>query len=418
MIEISARLTRGAIYFAGEVLECWITLRNSSAEPGEKDASAKAGVGPGETASVAFVSGQIHCQCSVEESKVVLPADFSQADLGKRRDSSTNLSDQNTFCLVSTVPKLLVGSLSLAPGEEFNVLYSETIPKSDVPSFRGGILVRYAWKLAFGCQVLGRDTTVIHIPLYILVIKDLENLLNLNDDLRMLAITEDLAENASAPKTNGSNGATKENGIHASYPAVTIEAAMEILDNLTSRKSLKTYNIESSSGKIGKLSLSKTKFRLGEDILGRFDFKDRSITCVQYLVSLISEESIKEEHRKSKNIAPTETIAGKVHDFCLCLEQTNFILPVPLHITPSFSSDIMELKWKLRLEFALSGEILQLDVPAVGQAEQSVLWRPPLRVPVETLVWDVPVEIFPTDPIQVQSAHLRDSLGSDVRVRL
>lgn len=78
----------------------------------------------------------------------------------------------------------------------------------------------------------------------------------------------------------------------------------------------------------------------------------------------------------------------------------------------------VELKWKLRIEFALSAEVLQLDVPSVGHDQQSVLWRPPLRVPVETLLWDIPVGIYPTDPMQVHSVHLKDSLGADIKVKI
>ena len=42
-----------------------------------------------------------------------------------------------------------------------------------------------------------------------------------------------------------------------------------------------TFSIDSSHGKIGNLTLTKTRFRLGEDIHGRFDFSDRSVTCVE-----------------------------------------------------------------------------------------------------------------------------------------
>jgi hypothetical protein len=34
--------------------------------------------------------------------------------------STAQAPDQNSFCLISTIPKLLAGNLNLEPGEEFN----------------------------------------------------------------------------------------------------------------------------------------------------------------------------------------------------------------------------------------------------------------------------------------------------------
>lgn len=42
---------------------------------------------------------------------------------------------------------------------------------------------------------------------------------------------------------------------------------------------LDTYNIQSSLGIVGKFCLSRHYYRLGEDILGSFDFTDASLKC-------------------------------------------------------------------------------------------------------------------------------------------
>ena len=109
MVEINANLWRGAIYVANEELHCRITLRTSTLST------------PVEKRTIAFVSGHIHCQCSVEDSKVLLPikALVEPPEVAGRRNSSTG-NEQNNFTVISTIPKLLVGNLTLQPGEEFN----------------------------------------------------------------------------------------------------------------------------------------------------------------------------------------------------------------------------------------------------------------------------------------------------------
>ncbi|OQV16077.1 putative RAB6A-GEF complex partner protein 2 [Hypsibius exemplaris] len=454
MIEFVARLARGAVYFTGEELECWITLRNVVVLPpttppdsaGHLVASPDAGKlnGRPEGAAVAFLSGQIHCQCLVEDSKMNVPArpnhglERQDSSGGRRVSGMAPGPETNSFCLLATIPKLLAGNLDLEPGEEFNVLFSEIVPRDAMsPSFRG-LALRYQWKLAFQCQVLGQQTTTIYIPLWIMVIPDLDRLLGLAEmDGRRSSMNGVPADDKAATSvettalTNGTNGKDSpspnsssvaltngSDAVTAAKSVLTLDMAMQILDSLTSRKNARSFNIDSSHGRIGVLVLTKTRFRLGEDIYGKFDFTDRSVTCVQYLVSLIGEEHICEEHRKAKSVAFSENIVSKSHDFCLCLTQSNFILPVPLHVTSSFASEIVEFRWKLRFEFALSSEMFHLEVPSVGNENQSVLWRPPLRVPVETILWDVPIDIYPTDPIQVHSVHMRESLVSDVRVKL
>ncbi|GAV08876.1 hypothetical protein RvY_18504 [Ramazzottius varieornatus] len=408
MVDLIASLTRGAIYVSGEGLRCRVALLASSLST------------PVEKRTIAFVSGHIHCQCSVEDTKVLLPIKplIEPPEAAGRRNSSTG-TELNTFTVISTIPKILVGNLTLRPGEEFNVLYSEVIPKSTCPSFRG-LAVRYSWKLAFHCQVLGQATTVIHIPLWIMILPEVEKVLLSNGDGIRRASNGDSAVDGKLPEelTFREHNADGEDEVFVHNGPVNLESALQSLDELTKKRNPKIFNIDCQFGKLGKLTLSKTKFRLGEEIYGKFDFTDKNVTCIQYLVSLIGDEHICEDHRKPKGVAFSENIVSRANDFCLCLQQSNFSLPIPLHITHSFSSEIIELKWKLRFEFVLSTEAFHLDVPQVANEQQSVLWRAPVRIPVETIAWNLPLDIYPTDPVQVHSVHLRDSLGGEVKVQL
>ena len=45
--------------------------------------------------------------------------------------------------------------------------------------------------------------------------------------------------------------------------------------------SIDTYNIHSVNGAVGKFCLSKHYYRIGEDVLGTFDFQNSPIPCVK-----------------------------------------------------------------------------------------------------------------------------------------
>ena len=54
--------------------------------------------------------------------------------------------------------------------------------------------------------------------------------------------------------------------------------------------------MKNSLGRVGRLCLFKTSFRLGEDIMGLFDFSDAVSQCMQYSVSLYCEEQLKSQN--------------------------------------------------------------------------------------------------------------------------
>merc|ERR1719412_1369920 len=69
------------------------------------------------------------------------------------------------------------------------------------------------------------------------------------------------------------------------------------------RKKATHYDVRATGGrKVGKLCLFKTAYKLGEDILGMFNFTDIDLSCLQYSVSLIGEEKIPTPQEHVDNI--------------------------------------------------------------------------------------------------------------------
>lgn len=94
------------------------------------------------------------------------------------------------------------------------------------------------------------------------------------------------------------------------------------------------------------------------DIVGTLDFSCRTVRCVQVSVTLQCEEILHKPSEETITAAsPTaSTVPGndkfdkimsftvsKHHEVCVGLLQTQMILPVPLHVTPTFSTALGKL---------------------------------------------------------------------------
>ena len=120
-------------------------------------------------------------------------------------------------------------------------------------------------------------------------------------------------------------------------------------------------------------------------------------------MTLQSEESVAEEKRRrtgnSASVAGNNSFVtsySKHHDFCVGYLQTHISLPVPLYVTPSFDTDLVALKWRLHFEFVTS--VKPIDWSTGPD------WKPPGEVDIETMVWDLPISIYPTAPAHVSKA--------------
>lgn len=91
----------------------------------------------------------------------------------------------------------------------------------------------------------------------------------------------------------------------------------------------------------------------------------------------------------------------KYHEVCLSMLQTQIIINVPLFVTPSFSTDLVDVKWRLHFEFVTSTVV---DLESANNLEaNSIEWRAPLDIPIETMIWNLPVTLYPTSPLQIYS---------------
>lgn len=181
-----------------------------------------------------------------------------------------------------------------------------------------------------------------------------------------------------------------------------LEIALHHLQNITARRRPNFYLISNKRGVVGRFCLFKPAYKLGEDIVGTLDFSCGVVSCVQFSVTLRCEEILYKVPRnpedETNSVAKTKAIAfNKHHEMCLGLSQTQMILPVPLHITPTFATDRSEIRWQLHFQFVTTtaDNLMQ-------RTSETVNWSAPTDIDIETMIWNLPITLYPTSPHLIQ----------------
>lgn len=63
-----------------------------------------------------------------------------------------------------------------------------------------------------------------------------------------------------------------------------LDISLHQLDCLTARKTMGTYMITNPHGRVAKFCLLKSRYKLGEDIVGMFNFDEANVPCVQVCI--------------------------------------------------------------------------------------------------------------------------------------
>ncbi|KAF5280424.1 hypothetical protein FQR65_LT03233, partial [Abscondita terminalis] len=325
MIEISAKLLKGYIYLIGEVVECCITFHHLPS-PSHKISQSNDDV----FESLAWASAQINCQCSTNVKLNKNEDTLKKEQFFNLNDTALPLCTQDNGQLeLSTKPKILFCDLRLLPGQSKTYIYKEKIPSDSPPSYRGQ-LVKYSYKLIIGTQRVNSPIKLLKIPLRILpvaaAVNDAAGLCN--------DTTEDLAP--------------ANPFLEVRQQDTPFEIALQTLQNITARRKPNFYMISNTWGKVARFCLFKPAYKLGEDIIGTFDFSVATVTCVQLSVSLQCEEETTIRQSNGNIIKQSRIVTfNKQHDVCLGLKYTQLVLPTPLHITPDFTTSLSKFIFRL-----------------------------------------------------------------------
>ncbi|XP_068618974.1 RAB6A-GEF complex partner protein 2 [Battus philenor] len=378
MIELSAKLTTGTVYLAGEALECCITFCHTT-QPEHRNSQSHSDI----LENLAWASAQIHCFYSTS----------GNSDKSAAFEKTTAL--EVTSCDIGDVvfhtkPKILFCDLTIPLGETKTFWYRESLPIEAAPSYRG-TNVKYSYKITIATQKVGSHIKMVRIPFRVLPISPIMNM----QDLAALCGNETTEE------LQPTNPFSEERKVET-----PLTMALQVLQNLTARRSPNSYMITNTRGKVGRFCLFKSAYKLGEDIVGTFDFSVGTVTCMQVSVALQPEEIVKSK-TPAKNVIKQDSCSrsmtvARYHEVTLGLTHSELILPIPLHITPAFDVNDVSLRWRLHFEFVTTNEKLSPN-------SEEMDWNAPLNVPIETMVWNLPVKIYSTLPKQIT----QHSVGGD-----
>lgn len=127
------------------------------------------------------------------------------------------------------------------------------------------------------------------------------------------------------------------------------------------------------------------------------------------------------QNTSSFNHSKESEMDGKVathvtsHEMCYALLKTEVVLNIPLHLTPTFHNNLIELRYRLHFEFVISKkvEFCAINCPteklttSEGKDDESdekdfaIELRSPNEVEVETMIWDLPITLYATNPLQI-----------------
>ncbi|KAK2727836.1 RAB6A-GEF complex partner protein 2-like isoform X2 [Artemia franciscana] len=361
MILLQSEIPECAVFFAGSVVTCNLSVmcKNSEEE------------------GLAWGSAQVIGIAAIKN-----VGNMKEEQPGVSFPESTSLSankSEKGHIVYSTKPKILFCDIKIPHGEVLKFAFEFVLPQ-DLPPSHNGSTVRYSYKIKLAVQRVGESIKFMQLPFRVLSVKGIP-----------LISTE-----VESPPMNP----FLPRQITQDYGKLTLD----ILTNLTSRRSPVIYNIVNQRGKVAKLCIFKSVFRLGEDIIGFFDFSGSQVPCYQ------SEEKrdagdkdskeAKEPSQLSKPAAKNVIPHAKCHEMCLGLQHTNFSVPIPLHGTQTFHELGVSLSWKLHFEFVTCASSVDLE------PSSDTCSSPPSSTNVETMTWDFPIQVFPAAPAHIDKALL------------
>ena len=387
-MDVEVELVEGAVCLAGEEVAAKIVF---SLPPTAE-----------EECFLAWATVQLHCFCTVNHSRVRLLPD---GDSSAQRKSSNPVGQQSSFqptageagvCVLSTRARILLCDLSLYPGQSQEYSYRETVPPAAPPSYRGAA-VKYSYKLTVGTQRLGQRTvSLIRVPVRVLSVSGLNIAPSQGAEVgERLGPSSPFLEAERSPE---------------SEVVSRSDLIMQAVQDITSKRRTSYFNIANTRGKLCKLCMFKTDFRLGEDVVASLDFTLGTLDCVQYSVSLCQAEQVAGEHKVREDQQDKILTHSKHHEVSLGFAHSHFVLPVPLQLAPSFSTPVCSISYYLHFEFVTTAS--KGEKQEVPEEEGGSEWQGPTKMEIETMVWDLPIKLYTTYP-----NHAAQSFRHEATVR-
>ncbi|KAF9915046.1 hypothetical protein BX616_007011 [Lobosporangium transversale] len=341
------------------------------------------------------------------------------------------------FPVFSTPPSILFVDLQLGPGESITYSYQIELPEDLPPSHRGKT-IRFAYNL-----ILGVQRGSVHIPaksvqlpfrLYNNIseqgtrpVYDLMSPIILHKDTAISSVagqgrvTEKSLEKPKLarkqfedyvnelirnikPSGEECNPAQareltrRESDAYKDEETVLSHTCLEKATILSRSTSPASYDICKNNVPVAKLSLIKTRFKLGETVYGIISFSLREIPTYQVSITLETVEAIEASYAcrtPAQTAKLTKRVHAELHESCIDTMRTSFALCIPPTATPEFKTSTLTLKWYIRVEF-ITGPANQPRFKMTSVDERRSQYQAVDSLSTENFDCTVPIQVYPT----------------------
>ncbi|KAI9231264.1 MAG: Rgp1-domain-containing protein [Podila humilis] len=343
------------------------------------------------------------------------------------------------FPVFSTPPSILFVDLQLAPGESTSYTYQIDIP-SDLPPSHRGKTIRFSYNLVLGVQRGSVHTPAKNIqlpfrlynniseqgtrPVYdlmspVILHKDTSisglagqrgsrSLDKPNDNPKMARkqfedYVDELVRNIKPNSEDFSPTHTREltrreSDAYKDEEMIHSQSCLEKVAMLSRSASAASYDICKNNVPVAKLSLLKTRFKLGETVHGVISFTTREIPTYQISITLETVEAIEPNYacRSAAQTAKlTKRVHAELHESCIDTMRTSFALCIPPTATPEFKTSTLTLKWYVRVEF-ITGPANQPRFKMTTVDERRSQYQAVESLTTESFDCSVPIQVYPT----------------------
>eukprot|EP00698_Gefionella_okellyi_P016461 TRINITY_DN4709_c0_g1_i1.p1 TRINITY_DN4709_c0_g1~~TRINITY_DN4709_c0_g1_i1.p1 ORF type:complete len:198 (-),score=49.32 TRINITY_DN4709_c0_g1_i1:105-698(-) len=150
------------------------------------------------------------------------------------------------------------------------------------------------------------------------------------------------------------------------------------------------YNIRTDEKLVGRFVLTQSAFHVGDTVEGTIDFSNAELKCHQVAAVLEMHEVVAPALVTSAMRRVVEY--DQLHDLTANALTTHMTLHIPRDAPATFQTDIVEVKWLLRIDFVVAKTTAD---PAAIVSERTASYTTPVTASrLHTLHWELPVEIF------------------------
>ncbi|KAF9359288.1 hypothetical protein BGX26_012668 [Mortierella sp. AD094] len=190
----------------------------------------------------------------------------------------------------------------------------------------------------------------------------------------------------------------RESDAYKDEETVLSRTCLEKVALLSRSTSAASYDICKNNVPVAKLSLIKTRFKLGETVHGVISFTAREIPTYQISVTLETIEAIEPTYAcrsAAQTTKLTKRIHAELHESCIDTMRTSFALCIPPTATPEFKTSTLTLKWCIRVEF-ITGPADQPRFKMTSVDERRSQYQAVESLPTESFDCTVPIQVYPT----------------------